>query len=174
MQPWEWFWPSKAFAQALLSTAIFLPKIQFLSVCLIKYLHEVLSWWAPKGKSWNFRSSDCWKIHFWHSFRRRSLACTSFVCSSSDSYQNFKIFMGSFMRLSFITQFKIEFLVLFTCCRKVLAKMPAFKPFSKLEITSVNIEHQVKSKLAWPISTKVKSIKNTDDTALIYVFKRIK
>ena len=104
----------------------------------------------------------------------RSLACTSFVCSSSDSYQNFKIFMGSFMRLSFITQFKIEFLVLFTCCRKVLAKMPAFKPFSKLEITSVNIEHQVKSKLAWPISTKVKCIKNTDDTALIYVFKRIK
>ena len=28
-------------------------------------------------------------------------------------------------RLSFITQFKIEFLLLFTSCRKVLGKMPA-------------------------------------------------
>ena len=32
--------------------------------------------------------------------------------------------MGSFMRLSFITQFKIEFLLPFTDCRKVLGKMP--------------------------------------------------
>ena len=29
------------------------------------------------------------------------------------------------MRLSFITQFKIEFLISFTSCRKVLGKMPA-------------------------------------------------
>ena len=28
------------------------------------------------------------------------------------------------MRLSFIAQFKIEFLLLFTGCRKVLGKMP--------------------------------------------------
>ena len=27
-------------------------------------------------------------------------------------------------RLSFITQFKIEFLLTFICCRKVLGKMP--------------------------------------------------
>ena len=27
-------------------------------------------------------------------------------------------------RLSFITQFKVEFLLLFTCCRKVLGKIP--------------------------------------------------
>ena len=33
-------------------------------------------------------------------------------------------FIGSFMRLSFITQFKIEFLWPFTGCRKVLGKMP--------------------------------------------------
>ena len=31
-------------------------------------------------------------------------------------------------RLSFITQFKIEFLLPFTGCRKVLAKMPALLP----------------------------------------------
>ena len=35
-------------------------------------------------------------------------------------------FMGSFMRLSFITPLKIEFLLLFTGCRKVLGKMPDF------------------------------------------------
>ena len=29
-------------------------------------------------------------------------------------------------RLSFIIQFKVEFLLLFTSCRKVLGKMPAF------------------------------------------------
>ena len=29
-------------------------------------------------------------------------------------------------RLSFITQFKIEFLLLFTGCRKVLGKMPGY------------------------------------------------
>ena len=33
-------------------------------------------------------------------------------------------FMETFMRLSFLTQFKIEFLKLFTGCRKVLWKMP--------------------------------------------------
>ena len=32
--------------------------------------------------------------------------------------------MESFMRLSFITQFKIEFLLPFTGCRKVLRKIP--------------------------------------------------
>ena len=31
--------------------------------------------------------------------------------------------MGSFMRLTFITQFKIEFLLLITGCRKVLGKI---------------------------------------------------
>ena len=33
-------------------------------------------------------------------------------------------FMGSSMRLSFIIQFKIEFLLPLTCCRKKLGKMP--------------------------------------------------
>ena len=35
-------------------------------------------------------------------------------------------FMVSSMRLSFITQFKIEFLLPFTGCRKVLGKMPVY------------------------------------------------
>ena len=31
------------------------------------------------------------------------------------------------MRLSFITQFKIEFLLPFSSCKKVLGKMPAWR-----------------------------------------------
>ena len=45
----------------------FLPEVQFL-YCLFNYLHEVLPWWLPKGKSLKIRSPDCWKIHFQHSF----------------------------------------------------------------------------------------------------------
>ena len=54
----------------------------------------------------------------------RSIACSSFVCSNSDISWNFRVSWGVFMRLSFITQFKIEFLLPFTDCRKVLGKMP--------------------------------------------------
>ena len=39
--------------------------------------------------------------------------------------------MRSFLRLSFITQFKIEFLLPFTGCRKVLGDMPALTYRSK-------------------------------------------
>ena len=35
-------------------------------------------------------------------------------------------------RLSFITRFKIEFLLSFTSCRKVLGKMPAQKLLSEM------------------------------------------
>ena len=57
----------------------------------------------------------------------RSIACTSFVCSGSNFSWNFRVSWGSFMRLSFITQFKIEFLLSFTGCRKVLGKMPGMQ-----------------------------------------------
>ena len=35
------------------------------------------------------------------------------------------------MRLSFKTQFKIEFLLPFTCCRKVRRKVPGYLAFTK-------------------------------------------
>ena len=87
-----------------------LPRLSFFTVCLNNYLHEVLPRWAPKWNFLNFRSPYCWKIYFWHSLwlQKHSL----------------HIFIGSFMRLSFITQFKIEFLQLFTGCTKVVGKMP--------------------------------------------------
>ena len=52
--------------------------------------------------------------------------------------------MVSFMRLSFITQFKIEFLLKFTICRKVLGKMPDliilnFIPEDNQKINNKNI-----------------------------------
>ena len=52
--------------------------------------------------------------------------------------------MVSLMRLSFITQFKIEFLLKFTICRKVLGKMPDliilnFIPEDNQKINNKNI-----------------------------------
>ena len=44
------------------------------------------------------------------------------------------------MRLSFITQFKIEFLLPFTGCRKVLGKMPAGKHFTVQRMIRQGIE----------------------------------
>ena len=41
--------------------------------------------------------------------------------------------MESFMRLSFITQFKNEFLLPFTSCYKVLGKMPDMFNATKVE-----------------------------------------
>ena len=82
-------------------------RFSFFIVCLVNYLCEVHPWLAPKGKTLKFRSQDCWKLHFWQQF-----------------FVKFWSFMGSFMRLSFITQFKIQFLLPFTSCRKVLKKMP--------------------------------------------------
>ena len=53
-------------------------------------------------------------------------------------------------RLSFITQFKIEFLLTFTCCRKVYEKMPyipvsraSFSKNMKTEIFSNITEYSV-------------------------------
>ena len=85
--------PYQAFIQALLSKAIFHQRFSFLTVCLIKYLHEVLPWWAPKGKYLKFGSPDCCKIHFWHSFwlQKRNL---HIVCSSSDFSWNFRVSWG--------------------------------------------------------------------------------
>ena len=52
----------------------------------------------------------------------RSITCTSFVCSGCNFFLKFQSFMGSFIRMSFITQFKIDFLLSFTGFRKVLGK----------------------------------------------------
>ena len=52
----------------------------------------------------------------------RSIACTSFVYSGSDFFWNLGLSWG--VRLSFLTQFKIEFLLPFTGCRKMLEKIP--------------------------------------------------
>ena len=77
-----------------------------------------------RKKFWKFRSVDCWKLHFRHSFwlQKHSLYI---ICLQQQQFSlKFQSFMGSFMRMSFITQFKIEFLLPFTGCRKVLGKMP--------------------------------------------------
>ena len=62
----------------------------------------------------------------------RSIASTSFVWRDSciEFYWEIRRKVDycsrvRLTRLSFITQFKIEFLLLFTVCRKVLRKMPA-------------------------------------------------
>ena len=111
----------QAFIQGLLSTAVFPQRFSFFTVCLVNYLREVLPWLAPKRKFLKFRSPDCWKMHFRHSFwlQKHSLFI---VC-----LQRQQFFLGSFMRLTFITPFKIEFLLPFTGCRKVLGKMTATK-----------------------------------------------
>ena len=46
--------------------------------------------------------------------------------SHLNTYGLWVIYYQIFMRLSFITQFKIEFLLLFTGCRKVLGKIPKY------------------------------------------------
>ena len=48
----------QVFIEALLSTAVFHQRFSFFTVCLVKYLHEVLPWWAPKRKSLKFRYPD--------------------------------------------------------------------------------------------------------------------
>ena len=117
--------PVQTFIQALLCTAIFHQRFSFFTGFVIKCLHEVLPWWAPKGKSLKFRPPDCSKIHFWYSFwlQKHSL---HIVCQQQEQFfLELESLMGSFMRSSFITQFKIDFLLLFTGCRKVLGKVLA-------------------------------------------------
>ena len=77
--------------------------LSFFTACLVNYFHEVIIWWAPKGKHLKLRSPDCWKIHLRHS-DCRSIACTSgifsseFICSSRDFSWIFS-FVGFFYEI---------------------------------------------------------------------------
>ena len=94
-----------------------LPKLPFFSV-KSKHLFTVQSPTCPPGKL-------CRKIH--NGTRTPKTAIgeqngKSFKgVSKTDKKRHMKIW-------SFITQFKIEFLLWFTSCRKVLGKMPAEAP----------------------------------------------
>ena len=86
--------------------------------------------------SWNFRVYAYMQVPFMH------------VCKYLNQRvkrigeQNGKSFKGvsktkkkkqHIKRLSFINQFKVEFLLLFTSCRKVLGKMPGWTFFKKID-----------------------------------------
>ena len=101
----------------------FLPKIQFL-YCFLNF-NEVFQWWAPRNENFfKFRYSDCWKIHFQHSFWLQKHSLHIISLQQQQFFLELLSFMGNFMRLSFKIQFKIKFLLMFTGCRKVLRKMP--------------------------------------------------
>ena len=93
---------------------LFCQRLSFCTVCLNNYLHEVITRWAQSEIFWilglyiagKFIPDTLW-------LQRHSLHFLELYNS-----------IRSFMRLSFITQFKIEFLWPFTGCRKVLGKMP--------------------------------------------------
>ena len=65
------------------------------------------------------------KCPCWFKFRTRKSHCK--VCRSKLTYQrNFDQNSSVSWKNSFVNQFKIEFLILFTSCRKVLGKMPGW------------------------------------------------
>ena len=48
---------------------LFFPKrFSFFTVCLVHCLCGISPQWTMKEKFLKFRSPDCWKMHFWHSF----------------------------------------------------------------------------------------------------------
>ena len=59
---------TSGFIQALLPTAVFPQRFNFLTVRLVHCLHEVSPGWTAKEKKLKFRSPDCWKMLFWCSF----------------------------------------------------------------------------------------------------------
>ena len=90
----------------------------------VTYDHdEVLPRWAPEWNFLKFRSACCWKIYFRHSLWLQKHSLHIIFLQHQQFFLELKNFIGSFLRLSFITQFKIEFLRPFTGCRKVLGKM---------------------------------------------------
>ena len=58
-----------AFTEALLPTVVFPKRFSFFTVCLVQWLRGVTSLKTPKGKCFNFRSADHWKMHFFWNFR---------------------------------------------------------------------------------------------------------
>ena len=110
------------FYGSTLSTAVFPQRFTFFTVCLVNYLCEVLQWLAPKEKFLKFRSPDCCKMQFWHFFWLQKHNLYIICLQRLQFFLKFESFMGSFMRMSFITQFKIDFLLSFTGFRKVLGK----------------------------------------------------
>ena len=112
----------QAFIQALLSTVAFRQRFSFFTACLVNYLDEVLPWWATKEKFLKFRFHIAGKFISNTPSDCRSIASTPFVYSGSDFFWDLRLPWG--VRLSFLTQFKIEFLLPFTGCRKMLEKIP--------------------------------------------------
>ena len=120
------YFPLAGFYPSTIVHSRFPPKIQFL-YCLLSSLALNLGLQFPR-KCISDTFFDC-----------RCIACTSFVWSSSNFSWNLQFFIRSFQekltrrvklkRLSVITQFKIEFLLPFTGCRKVLRKMPTLRVF---------------------------------------------
>ena len=54
----------QAFIQALSFKAFFPQRFSFFIVYLAQWLDGVASWQTPKGKCLEFRSADCYKMHF--------------------------------------------------------------------------------------------------------------
>ena len=77
---------------------------------------------STKGKIFKVQVFRLLENSFSTLFDSRRIGYIQFV--GSNFSRNFKSFTGSFFRLSFIVQ--CEFLLPFTGCRKVLAKMPVF------------------------------------------------
>ena len=51
----QWIWYA-GFYPALLSTAVFLQRFKFFTVCLVNYLCEVPPWWAPRESFLKFKT----------------------------------------------------------------------------------------------------------------------
>ena len=103
---------TQAFIQAFLSTAAFYQRFSFFTVWLL--LSSLSLWGCLK-----VRSPYCCKVHFWHSFwlQYSERWIVEWNGKSFKSFEHMK-------RFSFVTEFKIEFLLPFASCRKVLRKMP--------------------------------------------------
>ena len=115
----------QAFIQALLPTAVFLQIFSFFTVCLVNYLREVLLWLAPKLNFFEIQVSRLLENAFPALFltaETQLVHCLQW----QQFFLKFQSFMESFMRQSFITQFKIEFLLPITSGRKVLGEMAEF------------------------------------------------
>ena len=133
---------TRAFIQAPLSTAIFPQTFSFFTDYLVQWFRGLAIWWTSKGSLFKFKSVDCCKMHFsWiyflfefqssiksceEKFTRKTLATLLYACNqrvrkmgeqngkSFKSYSKTKKKRKDTNRLNFVTQFKIELLLMFT------------------------------------------------------------
>ena len=101
---------------------LFLTFLLFFFLILSDFSWNFIVLWSVSKEIWLERNIQLYFMHFCKYLNQRK---------SKNRWIEWKIFQGFFKknpknmkRLSLITQFKIEFLLLFTTCRKVLGKMP--------------------------------------------------